>query len=193
MPGIILMAVMFTANDLAGDYWHERDQGTLRRLVFAPAQLGQFIIGKALAAATIIGVVGGLTLVLGFLYHDLPWMKLPSSLVWIAVSGVALFAWFAALQMAFSSKKTANIVSSVTVFPLLMAGGSFFPMAVMPAWMATLGRASPNGFVADRLTTEITGSGAWLIDVNSWLIVIIAVASGLAICAWRLRAGFARA
>ena len=95
--------------------------------------------------------------------------------------------------MLFSNQKAAGVISMMIVFPLLMAGGSFFPMAVMPAWMATLGRASPNGFVADRLTTEITGSGAWLIDVNSWLVVIIAVASGLAICAWRLRAGFARA
>jgi ABC-type Na+ efflux pump permease subunit len=193
MPGIILMAVMFSANDLAGDFWQERSQGTLRRLVFAHAQLGQFIAGKALASAAIIGLVGGITLVLGFLYHDLPWSKLPSSLAWIAVSGVALFAGFAALQMFFSNKKTANIVSSILVFPLLMAGGSFFPMAVMPGWMAALGRASPNGLVADRLTTEITGSGAWLIDINSWLTIIVAALLGLSICAWRLRAGFARA
>jgi len=193
MPGIIMMAVMFSANGLASDYWRERSQGTLRRLVFAPAQLGQFVAGKALAAAAIIGLVGGLTLVLGFLYHGVSWTKLPSSLIWISVSGVALFAWFSVLQMLFSTQKAANVISSALLFPLLMAGGSFFPMAVMPGWIAAIGRASPNGFVADRLTTEVTAASAWTIDLNSWLIMIGAGVVGLSICVWRLRTGFARA
>ena len=193
LPGIILMAVMFSASDLAGDYWQERNQGTLRRLVFAPAQLSQFVLGKAVAAAALIGLVAGVTLVLGFLYLEISWVKLPSSLVWVSVSGVALFAWFAALQMLFSNKKTASIVSTALVFPLLMAGGSFFPMAVMPGWMAAIGRVSPNGFVADRLTTEFTTAGAWQIDIGSWLIVVVAGLVGLTVCGWRLRTGFARA
>ena len=193
LPGIILMAVMFAANGMAGDYWQERDQGTLRRLVFAPAQMSQFVLGKALAVAALIGLVAGITLVLGFLYHDLSWLKLPSALTWVVVSGVAIFAWFAALQMLFNNKRTASIFSTALVFPLLMAGGSFFPMAVMPRWMAAIGKVSPNGFVADRLTTEFTSAGAWQIDPSSWLIVIVSGLAGLTICGWRLRAGFARA
>ncbi|MDH3339258.1 MAG: ABC transporter permease [Gammaproteobacteria bacterium] len=193
LPGIVLMAVMFSSNGLASDFWVERDRGTLRRLVFSPGQLGSFVIGKALAAAVVIAIIGGLTLVLGFLYHGVSWTKFPSSLVWIALSGVALFAWFAALQMLFSNQNTASVISSLLLFPLLMAGGSFFPLAVMPGWIAAIGRLSPNGFVADRLTSEITEVGAWIIDASSWLIVAAAAASGLAICAWRLRTGFARA
>ena len=187
------MAVMFSANGVAGDWWRERQQGTLRRLVYAPGRLGAFIAGKALAAAVIIGLVGGVTLVVGFLYHGIAWSKLPSSLVWISISGVALFSWFAALQMLFSNQKTASVISQMLVFPLLMAGGSFFPLAVMPGWIAVIGRASPNGFMADRLTTEITSAGAWSIDLSSWLIVIGGAVAGLSICAWRLRSGFARA
>ncbi len=193
LPGIILMAVMFSSNGLASDFWAERDHGTLRRLVFSPGQLGSFVIGKALAAAVMIAIIGGLTLILGFLYHGVSWMKFPSSLAWIALSGVALFAWFAALQMLFSNQNTASVISSILLFPLLMAGGSFFPLAALPDWIAAIGRLSPNGFVADRLTSEITEAGAWIIDANSWLIVAAAAASGLAVCAWRLRTGFARA
>jgi len=187
------MAVMFSSNGVASDWWRERELGTLRRLVYAPGQLGGFIAGKALAAAVVIGLVGGITLVIGFLYHGISWAKLPSSLLWIAISGVALFSWFAALQMLFSNQKTASVISSVLLFPLLMAGGSFFPLAVLPGWIAAIGRASPNGFVADRLTSEIIAPGAWSIDLSSWLIVIAGAAIGLSVCAWRLRSGFARA
>jgi ABC-2 type transport system permease protein len=193
MPGIIMMAVIFASNGLASDFWRERELGTLRRLVFSPARLAEFLAGKALAAALIIAIVGGFTMVLGFLYHGIAWTHLLPSLVWIGVSGVALFAWFAALQMLFSNQRTAAVISMMLVFPLLMAGGSFFPLAVLPGWIAAIGRASPNGFMADRLTTEITAVGAWSIDFNSWVIVLAGGVIGLAICGWRLRAGFARA
>lgn len=193
MPGIVLMAVLFSANGLASDYWRERELGTLRRLVAAPSRLGAFVAGKTLAAAAIIGIVGGLTLVLGYVYHGVAWSKLPSSLTWICLSGVTLFAWFSLLQMSFGSRKTANVISNTVMFPLLMAGGSFFPLAVMPGWMAAVGRVAPNGFVADRLTKEITAATPWAIDLSSWGIVIAALGAGLGLCVLRLRAGFARA
>jgi hypothetical protein len=190
MPGIIVMAVLFAANGLAGDFWRERVQGTLSRLAQAPGVLSGFIAGKSLAVAAVVGLVGGFTLVLGFLYHGVSWQKLPVALAWICVSGVALFAWFAVLQMSFSSQKAANLVSSALLFPLLMTGGSFFPLSVMPGWIATIGMVSPNGFVAARLTTLVTEAGASTIDLYSWLIVVAAAAMGLSICHWRLGSGF---
>ena len=192
LPGIVLMAVLFSANSLASDYWVERDKGTLRRLVSAPGQLGSFVAGKAVAAACIIGSIALITLVVGFAYHEVAWTKLFSSLTWVMLGGVGLFAWFAALQMLFSNQKGANLVTTILLFPLLMAGGSFFPLAVLPGWIQSIGRMSPNGFIADRLTGELTSASAWSFDTHSWLVVLAMTASGLTICGWRLSAGFAR-
>ena len=193
LPGIILMAVMFSANGIASDYWTERDSGTLRRLVMAPGQLTAFVVGKTLAASAAVTAVGGITLIVGFLYHGIDWVKLPSSLLWIALSGAALFAWFAALQMLFNTQKAANVISTMILFPLLMAGGSFFPLAVLPGWIAAIGRASPNGFVADRLTSEFTSVSAWSFAPGDWLIIVVAAVTGLGLSVLRLRTGFARA
>jgi ABC-type multidrug transport system permease subunit len=192
LPGIILMTLMFSANGIAHDFWVEREQGTLRRLVFAPGIMSEFLAGKALAAGIVITVIGGVTLVLGFLYHGIAWSRLPSALAWIAISGIALFAWFGALQMLAGTRRAATVVSSLFVFPLLMAGGSFFPLAALPEWIARIGKLTPNGFVADRLTTEIIAGSAWSIDPVSWLIVALMAATGLLVCGWRLRSGFAR-
>lgn len=192
LPGIILMAVMFSAQGLSADYWVERRDGTLRRLVTAPGRLGSFLGGKALAAGVVIALIGGLTLVIGFIYHGIAWGKFPSSLLWIAVSGIGLFAWFGALQMLTTNRRAGNLITTMLVFPLLMAGGSFFPLAALPDWLAAIGRRTPNGFIADRLTDEITAASAWAIDLESWLGVIAIGLSGLLLCAWRLRSGFAR-
>jgi ABC-type Na+ efflux pump permease subunit len=192
LPGIILMAVLFASNSLAADYWTERQNGTLRRLVSAPGVLMSFVAGKAIAALTVIGLIAAVTLFIGFIYHDVSWTKFPSSLVWVAFGGVGMFAWFAALQMLFANSRAANLVTTILLFPLMMAGGSFFPLAALPDWIAGVGRLSPNGFIVDRLSGELTAASSWTIDANSWLTLLAMTASGLAISTWRLKAGFAR-
>jgi len=192
LPGIILMSLMFSANAIAHDYWVEREQGTLRRLVFAPGRMLGFLAGKAAAAGLAITAIGGVTLVLGFIYHDIAFSRLPSTLAWIGISSVALFAWFGVLNMAARTQRSATVLSSVFVFPLLMAGGSFFPFAALPDWIAAIGRMTPNGFIADRLAAEIIAESSWSIDPLSWVIIVALAVSGLLLCAWRLNAGFAR-
>jgi ABC-2 type transport system permease protein len=128
----------------------------------------------------------------GFLYHGIGAERLLPSSLWIGLSGLALFAWFSVLQMIGPTQRASNLIATMLLLPLLMVGGSFFPIAALPDWLAAIGRRTPNGFVADRLTTEITGSIAWSIDVHSWLAMLVATASGIAICAWRLKSGFAR-
>ncbi len=192
LPGIILMAVMFSSNSLAADYWAEREKGTLRRLVSAPGVLSGFVAGKALAALAVIALIAAITLAIGFVYHGVPWRKFVSSLLWVSFGGVGLFAWFAALQMMFPNNKAANLVTTILLFPLMMAGGSFFPLAALPDWIAGIGRLSPNGFIVDRLSNELTAAGAWSIDANSWLTLLMMTFSGLTISNWRLRSGFVR-
>ncbi len=192
LPGIILMAVLFSSNSLAADYWAERQKGTLRRLVSAPGVLSGFVAGKALAALAVIGFIAAITLAIGFAYHGVAWSKFLSSLLWVSFGGVGLFAWFAALQMLFSNNRAANLVTTILLFPLMMAGGSFFPLAALPDWIAGIGRLSPNGFIVDRLSGELTAVSAWSIDAESWLVLFAMTISGLAISTWRLRSGFAR-
>jgi ABC-type polysaccharide/polyol phosphate export permease len=191
LPGIILMAVLFAANSMAADYWVERDKGTLRRLVSAPGALTGFVTGKALAALVMMGGVTSVVLIVGFAYHGVAWSKFLPSLLWVSLGGVGLFAWFAAIQMLFPNNRAANIVTTVLLFPLMMVGGSFFPLAALPGWIADMGRMAPNGFVVDRLGNEFTSATAWSIDAGSWLTLLAVTVSGLALSALRLRTGFA--
>jgi ABC-type Na+ efflux pump permease subunit len=192
LPGIVLMALMFASQGLSADYWKERELGTLRRLVSTPGLLSRFVLGKALAAAVLMTIIGGGTLLVGFLYHDIVWNKFLPSILWVVVGGVGLFAWFAALQMLFSTTSAANLLTSIIVFPLLMMGGSFFPLEVLPDWLAAIGRLSPNGYIVDHLTGELTSATAWTFDARAWSTVVAMLLSGLMISVWRLQTGFAR-
>ncbi len=192
LPGIVLMALLFAAQGMSADYWKERETGTLRRLVSTPGLLSRFVFGKAMAAGVIVAMLGGITLGAGFLYHGVSWSKFMPAMAWITLSGIGLFAWFAALQMLFPNQKAASLLTTILLFPLLMMGGSFFPLDVLPEWIAAVGRLSPNGFVVDRLTTELTSGSDWTFDMQSWAIVVAMTFVGLAISTWRLQTGFAR-
>ena len=192
LPGIVLMAVLFASNSIAGDFWVERDKGTLRRLVSAPGAMTGFVTGKSVAALVVMGAVVAVTLVVGFAYHGIAWGKFLPSLLWVSFGGVGLFAWLAAIQMLFPNNRTANIVTTAMLFPLMMAGGSFFPLAALPEWIADMGRFAPNGFIVDRLSGELTSATAWSIDARSWLTMLAVTAGGLLVSALRLRSGFAR-
>lgn len=192
LPGIILMAVLFASNSMAADFWVERDQGTLRRLVSAPAAMAGFVTGKAVAALVVMGAVVAVTLVVGFAYHGVAWGKFVPSLLWVSFGGVGLFAWFAAIQMLFPNNRAANVVTTLLLFPLMMAGGSFFPLAALPDWIADMGRLAPNGFIVDRLSGELMSATAWSIDAGSWLMLFSVTATGLFLSALRLSTGFAR-
>lgn len=192
LPGIVLMTILFAANSLAADYWEEREKGTLRRLASVPSALSGLVAGKAIAALAVIGFIASIMLGVGFAYHDVAWNKFVPSLLWVSVGGVGLFAWFAALQMMFPNNRAANLLTTILLFPLMMAGGSFFPLAALPDWIARIGRLSPNGFIVDRLSGELSAASPWSIGTRNWLALFAMTLSGLAISTWRLRSGFAR-
>ena len=192
LPGSVLMAVLLTSNGLASDYWAERQRGTLRRLVSAPGALAGFVSGKTVAALVIIAGVSGATLVAGFAYHGVAWGKFIPALLWVSLGGVGLFAWFAVLQMLFPNGRAALLLTSILLIPLMMVGGSFFPLDALPEWIANIGRLAPNGFIVDRLSGELTSATAWSIDTQSWATMFAMLFSGLALGMWRLGTGFAR-
>ena len=64
----------------------------------------------------------------------------------------------------------------MVMFPLLMAGGSFFPTETMPGFMATIAQYTPNGRVIEPLKAYLTGEyGASGMFSNSGVIMLVAL------------------
>lgn len=191
LPGIVMMALLFAGNSLASDIWEEREAGTLRRLVVAPGRLTGFVAGKIAAVALVMAALAGITLLAGLSYHGLPLARLPLALLWAAAGGVAMFAWFMLLQTLARTKRAANLLTTLLLFPLMMLGGSFFPFAAMPDGLAVLGQLTPNGFIVQRLGSEIEGLPA-AVSLIDWLGVCLAGGAGIGLLRWRLQGAFAR-
>ena len=157
-PGLLVLSVLFMAQGLGSDLWRERDLGTLRRMAATPQSVAAFLAGKTLAVAALLAVAGAATLLLGRAVAGVAAARPVAALVWIAAAGSAFYLLLGLVQMAAGSARTANIFSSLLVFPFAMLGGSFFPFEFMPGTLARIGRWTPNGWVLAHLRGLLDGT-----------------------------------
>jgi len=157
LPGIVLMALIFMAEGLSEDLWHERSAGTLRRSACTPTSLGALLRGKLLAGSLVILASNLVVLLVGQLYYGLPLSRLPLAALWATLSGLAMLLLFITIQLHSSTQRAGSILTNSIIMPLLFLGGSFFPFEVMPQWMATLGRWTPNGWALAHLKAILFG------------------------------------
>lgn len=192
-PGILFMSLIFMSQGMGSDIWQEAEAGTLRRVASAPAPLAAFVAGKVLASGAVMAGVTLCGLVLGVAAFGIAPAAIPAALLWATFSGMVFTAALMVLQLAASSARTANVVTSMVVFPLLMVGGSFFPFETMPAWLARIGRLTPNGWAVTQLKRILAGEAdlASVAPAFLGLLAVVAIAVALAPRALRRRFGMA--
>ena len=157
-PSMIFMAALFIANSLSADIWKERNSGTLRRLCATPARLATFMGGRVvfvilvLLSVALVGVLSARWLA------SVPVANAPGAIVWLALSGTLFFLLLLWLSLQASTQRGANVTANLVIFPLMMAGGSFFPFEAMPDWLAKIGAWTPNGWAVVRFKAILDGT-----------------------------------
>jgi ABC-type multidrug transport system permease subunit len=177
-PGILLMALLLSAQGLSAEYWQERDDGTLARLASSPQPMSAYVTAKFLAASVLFAGVSFVMLAAGFAYHGIAISRFPLSAVMLVLSGVALYAFLSLIQLFAPNRKGASLLNTLLVYPLMMVGGSFFPFEAMPDWLAAIGRFSPNGALLEELKRYLLGrqgAAALLASIGTVAVVVVAL------------------
>ena len=180
-PGVLMMSLLFMGQGISSDFWKERQQGTLRRLSTTPRSAFEYLAAKTLSVFLLITFVSTILVILGFAYHAIDFGKLPLAVLWLTVSGVFLFAMMTSIQLFSPSQKAASMLTSILIFPLMMAGGSFFPFEAMPDWLANIGRLSPNGhmnhvfkeFMLDRIGASALGVELFVLTLAALILLLL--------------------
>lgn len=175
-PGILVMAAFFAANGQSTNFWTEKEKGTLGRWVASPNAFYSFWIAQWFTAMLMTAVVASPILLAGFIYLNISFEKFFTILGWLALTGPILFAFLSVIQVLAPSKKAGGVISTFAMFPLLMAGGSFFPTETMPKFIATIAQFTPNGRVIEPMKHYLTGEyGATGMFAYLWTIIAAAL------------------
>jgi ABC-2 type transport system permease protein len=190
IPGLLFMSLLFTANGMSLDVWIEKERGTLRRSVSTPHGVGAFLAGKLLAALAIMAVVAAVALAVSAAWFDVPARRLPLAFAWSCYAGAALFCLFVLLQVSASTFRAASTLAQMAVLPLMMIGGSFFPFEIMPAWMARIGRWTPNGLAVTELKAMLFAGPDLTAIARAALGIGVPAAVAFVLALRRMRRGF---
>ncbi len=189
-PGILFMSLLFIAQGMSGDYWKEHEAGTLSRTAVAPPGLVQTVLGKTLVASTVIAAAALAGLALGSRLLGVELEAPFTAFAWTIAVGTLFYLLMSLIQLFASGKRNGDLLTNMLLFPLLMAGGSFFPSEVMPGSIAALGQFTPNGWALARLKEILAGTIDGTSLAAAFCIVAVASAVLFLLKVTRLRRAF---
>jgi ABC-2 type transport system permease protein len=151
-PGVLCMAVLFTAMFSAASLVWDREFGFLREMMVAPVRRSALVLGKCLGGASVACIQGIIVLAL-------------AGLVSVPYSPVLLLEVFA-LQLALAFSITAfgvmvaaritqiqsfMAITQMVMMPMYFLSGAIFPVSGLPQWLAILNRIDPMTYAVDPM------------------------------------------
>jgi ABC-2 type transport system permease protein len=155
-PGVLAMAVLFTAIFSAISIVWDREFGFLREMLVAPVRRSSLVIGKALGGATVATGQGIVMLCLAGLVH-VPYspvliLTLIGELALVAFALTA-FGVMAASRM--QEVESFQVVMQFFVLPMFFLSGAFFPLSNIPTWLKALAVVDPLSYGVDPMRRAV--------------------------------------
>ena len=160
-PGIIGMAILFTAIFGAMSIVWDREFGFLKEVLVAPIDRSAVAIGKALGSTTQAMIQGLILLILAPLVGVK--LSVPVVLLMIPLAAVLAFglsSFGVALASTMKSLQGFQVVMNFLMMPMFFLSGALFPLNNLPGWMTVLTRLDPASYGIDPLRRVVlSGSG----------------------------------
>ncbi|MGH7687203.1 MAG: ABC transporter permease [Candidatus Dormibacteria bacterium] len=158
-PGIIGMAVLFTAIFGAMSIVWDREFGFLKEVLVAPINRSAVAVGKTLGGATQAMLQGLIILVLAPLVGvTLTWQGVLELIPLIFVYSFALSALGVAVAARMRSMQGFQVVMNFLMMPIFFLAGALFPLQGLPVWMTVLTRLDPASYGIDPLRRTVLGA-----------------------------------
>jgi ABC-2 type transport system permease protein len=151
-PGIIGMAILFTAIFGAMSIVWDREFGFLKEVLVAPIDRSAVAIGKALGSTTQAMIQGLILLVLApFVGVKLSFLTVVELIPLAALLAFGLSTFGVALASAMKSLQGFQVVMNFLMMPMFFLSGALFPLTNLPGWMTVLTRLDPASYGIDPL------------------------------------------
>jgi ABC-2 type transport system permease protein len=151
-PGILCIAVMFTAMFSAASIVWDREFGFLREMMVAPVRRSSIVIGKCLGGATVASLQGVILICLAGAVH-VPY----DPVLLLGIFGLQLLLAFSitafGVMVAARIKQMQSFmgVMQMIVMPMFFISGALYPVANLPEWLKLLNRIDPLTYAVDPM------------------------------------------
>jgi ABC-2 type transport system permease protein len=155
-PGVLCMAVMFTAMFSAASLVWDREFGFLREMMVAPVRRSSLVLGKCFGGATVAGFQGVIVLCLAGLV-GVPYapglIAEVFALQLLLAFSITAFGVMVAARI--SQMQSFMALMQMAIMPMYFLSGALFPVAGLPQWLTILNRLDPLTYAVDPMRRAV--------------------------------------
>jgi ABC-2 type transport system permease protein len=155
-PGILCIAVMFTAMFSAASIVWDREFGFLREMMVAPIRRSSIVIGKVIGGASVACIQGIVIIAIAPLVH------VPYNVVMILeifflqlLLAFAITAFGVMIAARIKQMQSFMGVMQMIVTPMFFISGALFPVAGLATWLGILNRLDPLTYAVDPMRRAV--------------------------------------
>src|SRR5438132_6883173 len=155
-PGVLCMAVMFTAMFSAASLVWDREFGFLREMMVAPVWRGSLVLGKCLGGATVAAFQGVLVICLAGLVgvpYSAPLIAAIFALQLLLAFAITAFGVMVAVRI--SQMQSFMALMQMAILPMFFLSGALFPVQGLPRWLEILNRLDPLTYAVDPMRRAV--------------------------------------
>jgi ABC-2 type transport system permease protein len=155
-PGVLAMAVLFTAMFSAASIVWDREFGFLREMLVAPVSRGAIVIGKCLGGATVAGFQGVIMIAIAGLV-DVPYapVMILEVLILQLLLAFALTGFGVMMAVRMTQMQSFMALMQMVIMPLFFISGALFPVSGLPTWLNVLNRVDPITYAVDPIRRAV--------------------------------------
>src|SRR3984885_922326 len=155
-PGVLCMAVMFTAMFSAASIVWDREFGFLREMMVAPVRRSSIVLGKCFGGATVAAFQGVIVLAISPLVgipYSLPLIAELFALTLLLAFAITAFGMMAAARI--TQMQSFMALMQMAIMPMFFISGAMFPVNNLPTWLAVLNRLDPLTYAVDPMRRAV--------------------------------------
>ena len=155
-PGVLCMAVMFTAMFSAASIVWDREFGFLREMMVAPVRRSSIVLGKCLGGATVATFQGLIVIAIAGLVevpYSLPLLAELFALTVLLAFAITAFGTMAAARV--NQMQSFMALMQMAIMPMFFISGAMFSVAHLPRWLEILNRIDPLTYAVDPMRRAI--------------------------------------
>ena len=151
-PGVLCLAVMFTAVFSAASLVWDREFGFLREMMVAPVRRSSLVVGKCLGGATVAASQGLILIALAGLVgvpYSAGLILGIFALQLLLAFAITAFGVMAAARM--TQMQSFMALTQMVVMPMFFLAGALYPVSGLPRWLEILNRVDPLTYAVDPM------------------------------------------
>ncbi|MBI3618901.1 ABC transporter permease [Candidatus Peregrinibacteria bacterium] len=174
-PGVIAMAILFTAVFSGIEVIWDRQFGFLKETLVAPVSRLSIMIGRTLGGATVALIQGlvvfGITFFTGFRVTHLA--MLPVAFVVMFLIALIFTALGTGIGSLLEDFQGFQLIMNFLVMPLFFLSGALFPLTDLPGALGIIVRLDPLTYGVDALRGALLGLNHWAMLTDMTILIVL--------------------